>query len=91
MHGYVIASKMVMTDKLPPKRVYREEPDEEGDTGWRIFSGLEDEKYMNEPSNFGIYDIANIAMLDESLKDILSSPAGTEYIKSAEEKGWKKI
>jgi hypothetical protein len=91
IQGYVIANKMVMTGKLPLLRVYREKPDEVGDTGWRIFSGTEDESFANEPANFGIYDIKEVVALDETVKEILGAPAGVEYVKATAASAWEKI
>lgn len=91
VQGYVIANKMVMAGKLPVLRVYREKPDEVGDTGWRIFSGTEDESYANEAANFGIYDILEVVKMDGALKEIFEAPAGVEYIKDTVTSAWEKI
>ncbi|MDR3208637.1 MAG: DUF2185 domain-containing protein [Rickettsiales bacterium] len=33
------------------KFLYREKPDNEDDSGWRMFTGLEDDDYANDPKN----------------------------------------
>lgn len=39
--GYIIASRQVTECGKPIGYMYREEPDDESDSGWRVFSGDE--------------------------------------------------
>lgn len=57
--------------------MYREEPDNTQDSGWRFFCGEEDNAYIADPENIGIYDISTIIDLDESVCPYLELPAGT--------------
>ena len=41
--------------------MYREKQKDPMDSGWRFFSGLEDDEYMSDNSNHGIYDVNTIA------------------------------
>ena len=55
--------------------MYREEPDNDIDSGWRFMSGVnEDDDYMDDPSNTGIYDVNTIANYDRSIIPYLNSP-----------------
>ncbi|WP_156300465.1 DUF2185 domain-containing protein [Streptobacillus canis] len=48
------------------------------DSGWRFFAGDEDENYLKNPDNFGVYKLSIICNLDKNVKEILKSPYGTE-------------
>ena len=74
--GYVIASKLVGTERRPVRFLYREEPDDaKGDSGWRIFSGYEDQAYADDSKNFALYDANTIAEIDPSIIPLLQTPA----------------
>ena len=76
--GYVFASKMLITQKLPVLFMYRE-TGKAGDSGWRFFSGQEDQDYTDNPDNIGIYDIQSIIDIDDSIIPYLDSQPGTAY------------
>jgi hypothetical protein len=59
--------------------LYREPPDEERDSGWRFFSGLESDEYANDSSNLAIYDVNTIANYDPEVIHWLDSPFGSAY------------
>jgi len=48
--------------------MYREQPDNDVDSGWRFMAGYETDDYMNNPSNHGIFDVNTIANYDEDIK-----------------------
>ncbi len=70
--GYVFATKMLVEQRLPVLFMYRERG-EEGDSGWRFFSGLEDLAYIDNLDNIEIYDIETILEIDESIRPYLQS------------------
>ena len=59
--------------------LYRETPDDDWDTGWRFFSGLESDDYVNDPENLEIYDVNTIANYDPDIIPLLESPVGSEF------------
>jgi hypothetical protein len=73
--GYVIASNEVMLLSKPIGYFYREEPDEEKDSGWRFFSGEETEEYMEESKNFAMYNAKTIIEKDPMIVEYF----GREY------------
>lgn len=75
--GYVLATRMLVDGKKKVRYMYREEPDNTQDSGWRFFCGEEDSAYIAGPENIGIYDISTIINLDESVCPYLELPAGT--------------
>ena len=40
--------------------MYKEEPDNDVDSGWRFFSGFETDEYVNNPKNIEVYDVNTI-------------------------------
>lgn len=58
--------------------MYREEPDEQMDSGWRFFSGTEDQDYIDDPKNIMIYNVNTNANYDRAIIRYLDLPFGTE-------------
>lgn len=77
--GYVIAPKIVVDEKRKIRFMYREEPDNNQDSGWRFFSGDEEQEYVDNPDNLGIYDINTIIMFDQDIEEFLDSDVGKAY------------
>ena len=75
--GYAMAPKETISRKLPICYMYREEPDNMYDSGWRFFAGCETDEYVNDPDNIGIYDLSTIESIYPYLSYFLSLPAGT--------------
>lgn len=75
--GYVLATKMLVDGKKKVRYMYREEPDNAEDSGWRFFCGEEDNAHIADPENIGIYDISTIIDLDESVCPYLELPSGS--------------
>lgn len=62
--------------------MYREEPDNEIDSGWRFMAGNESEEYMNDPDNSAIYDVNTIANYDPDIVPFLAAPLGSAFERS---------
>jgi hypothetical protein len=58
--GYVLAPKVLVNNKLKIRFMYREKPDNDNDSGWRFFSGDEDQEYVDNPNNIAIYDVETV-------------------------------
>ena len=59
--------------------MYREAPDRDVDSGWRFTSGFEDDAYMDNPDNHGIYDVNTIANYDPDIIPFLDAPTGSAF------------
>ena len=68
---------------------YREKPDNEIDSGWRCFVGVENQEYVDNPANLLLYSIEDIIKLDDSIKSILNSEINTAFEKV--DTGFKQI
>jgi hypothetical protein len=49
------------------------------DSGWRLFAGDESQEYVNDPQNSGIYQPAQILMIDDSIAELLQQPVGAAF------------
>lgn len=74
--GFVLATKMLVDGKRKVCYMYREDPTNPQDSGWRFFCGEEDDNYANNPDNIAIYDINTILEIDKSVLPYLNCPAG---------------
>ena len=79
--GYCMASDDITVKHKPIGYMYRETPDDADDSGWRFFSGEETQEYVDDPQNFGIFDVNTIANYDSAIIPYLKSPAGSELVR----------
>ncbi len=85
--GYAIVSDKVAKEGLPVRFLYREDPDAAfpPDSGWRAFSGYEDDAYCNHADNFHFYSLVRLANYQPELAELLHSPAGSVFEKALEQ------
>jgi hypothetical protein len=74
----------LVTDKITVEGMkvgfmYREEPEDEDDSGWRFMSGTEDEDYMDNPENYLICDVNVVANYDKAIIPMIKKPVGSEW------------
>ncbi|WP_093668736.1 DUF2185 domain-containing protein [Tenacibaculum sp. MAR_2009_124] len=79
--GAIFISNRILQDKYPPKWMYREEPREEGGSGWRVFSGDEEEEFLDNHDNFKLVTADQLIAIDDSLKTNLLAPYGFSFEK----------
>jgi len=77
--GSCIASDFITVGGRRICYMYREEPNDALDSGWRFFSGDESQEYADVPSNFAIYDVNTIANYDPDIIEFLDSPPGSAF------------
>jgi hypothetical protein len=63
--------------------MYREEPHNPGDSGWRFFSGSEGGAYLDDPDHSGVYDVNTIANYDPDVVAVLDEPIGSAFERDA--------
>lgn len=78
MFGYVVATKRLIELGGPVRFMYREIPSND-DSGWRFFAGDEDNNYLSDPDNIGIYDISSILAIDTSVEPYLNNGPWVAY------------
>lgn len=82
--GSCIASNKITIEGNKIGYMYREEPSNEVDTGWRFFAGNENEAYTNNPGNFNVFELNTICNYDETIIPYLDNPIGSSFEKNNE-------
>ena len=78
-HGGCIATDMITVEGKPVGYMYREEPNNPQDSGWRFMSGYESQEYMDKTSNHAIYDVNTIANYDPEIIPFLNASIGSAF------------
>lgn len=77
-----IVTDRITVDGCKVGFMYREEPSEKyPDSGWRFMAGDENEDYMNNSQNHGVYQVNTICNYDPDIVPFLDSAPGTAYIR----------
>jgi hypothetical protein len=71
--------------------LYRETPDNDEDSGWRLFSGDETEEYLNNAKNVVICNVGWLLDRDPSLSDIIKANIGSAFERVGPEDRWRKV
>lgn len=87
--GYVLAPKALVNEKKKVRFMYREDPDNKDDSGWRFFSGDEDQEDVDNPENVGIYDIKTIIAVDPDIVKYLDSPYFSAFEKESPDEDFR--
>jgi len=72
-------TRRVLDDGAPVGYLYREDPDGEEDSGWRITANDEDQSYMDNADNLAYVSLGAVLNLDNAFVDLLDEPAGAAY------------
>jgi hypothetical protein len=75
-------TRRVIDDDCPVGYLYREEPDDEEDSGWRITANDESEDYMDDAKNLAYVSLGVVLNLDDSFIDLLDEPMGCAYVRN---------
>lgn len=78
-YGGCIATDRILVDGAKVGVMRRDEPINQVDSGWQFMAGDEDENYMDENSNHGIYDVNTIANYDPDIIPFLDAPTGSAF------------
>lgn len=85
-----LATDRILVDGMKVGYMYREEPDADKvdyDSGWRFLAGDEDEEYIGNPENSGVYSLNTVANYDPDIISLLRSAYNTAFIRD-EDGGW---
>ncbi|PHV09870.1 hypothetical protein CSQ89_19315 [Chitinimonas sp. BJB300] len=83
-HGLAMVSDMVTVEGYTVAYMYRDEPEDADDSGWRFFAGNESDAYIDNAKNFSLLDVNVIANYDETIIPLLDSPVGSAFDKGEE-------
>ncbi|MCG7532327.1 DUF2185 domain-containing protein [Psychrobium sp. MM17-31] len=76
--GYVIVSNEIIQQGKRIVYFYREQPINNDDSGWRFFSGEENQEYVDNPDNFAMYNATSIVDVAPEVAEFLSLPYPAE-------------
>lgn len=69
----------VLHDGEPIGYLYREEPDFDRDSGWRILAGDESDEYMEDSKNLHFVSLGAVLNRDDSIVSLLDSSTGAAF------------
>ena len=75
--GGCLATDRITVDGQRVGYMYRESPHNPLDSGWRFFSGDEDDAYMADNGHHDVYDVNTIANCDPEIIPLLDAPEGS--------------
>src|SRR5215813_12822562 len=81
--GACLATDRITVEGRKVGYMYREKPTFPQDTGWRFFAGDEDQKYIDDLGNSGVYAVNTIANYDPDIIPHLFTPAPCAFEKIA--------
>jgi len=72
-------TQRVLRDGSPVGYLYREDRDNDRDSGWRLFAGDEGPEYMDDPDNVAFVSLGAVLNRDDSFLALLESPVGSAF------------
>lgn len=75
--GYSIVSNKISREGKPVGFMYREEPFDEEDSGWRFLEGSETEDYLDNEDNSKAISVNAVANHDQAIIPYLKARTGT--------------
>ncbi|OBK24405.1 hypothetical protein A5634_03510 [Mycobacterium asiaticum] len=69
------ATDRITVDGRPVGYMYRD------DSGWNFFAGDEDQAYVDNPDNIGLFTLNDIANYDHTVRPYLHAPPGTAWLR----------
>lgn len=89
--GYCMVSNTIVVDGQKVGFMYREEPDNNDDSGWRFLSGTEHQNYVDNPKNSSEVEVNVVANYDAAIIPYLSYPFGTDLERKPGTDDFRKI
>lgn len=82
---YAIVSHKIVEEGLPIRFMYREhQGDLPFDSGWRVFSGTEDDEYMNNSENFSFQSLTRLTHYQADVGELFWADIGSVFEKKKE-------
>lgn len=77
--GLCFVTKRVLEDGAPVGYLYREEPDNDDDSGWRFTANDESDAYVNDSANVALVSLGAVLSVHDRYIGLLDSPAGSAF------------
>ena len=88
---YYFDTKVIVSDDVLEKREFnfllRDHSHGEGDSGWSILSGFEDDDFLSDSENFRVLSLGVILNIDDSILEFIEEPPLCAYERSKEGEG----
>ncbi len=89
--GPILASDHVAKEKRKVCWMFRQSPDHEHDSGWRVFSGDETQEYADDPNHLAWYNASTIIEIDPSIVPCLDAPVGSAFERNSGDDEFAKV
>jgi len=86
-----LVSAMVFKTGERMRFAYREAPDHDEDSGWRMFTGHESQDYNDDPGNIRVCIVGALLDRDPSLYDFIREPAGAVFERRVDGDPWVRV
>lgn len=86
-----MVSRMVTADNKPILWIFRDEPEDKEDSGWRIFSGDEEEDYFDEEDNFDWLTVAELLEKEPTIEPFIKHNPNSEFERDSVEDAWVEV
>ncbi len=86
-----IVSKMCFEKGECVRFLYREQPDNDEDSGWRVFTGTETDDYVDDPDNFLFMNVGYLLNKDPSLLEPLKEDIGAVFERQEKDEPWERV
>ncbi|MEH6444244.1 MAG: DUF2185 domain-containing protein [Oceanospirillaceae bacterium] len=87
-----LVSKLCFEEELPIRFIYKTVPEHLNDTGWRMYTGYEDDEYLaNELANLVPVPVNKMCEMDSSLEPLVEYNAGTVWERTPQEEEWLRV
>jgi hypothetical protein len=80
-YGACFATDRITVDGERVGYMYRKEPDNDHDSGWRFTAGTESEAYMDDPAHSSITHVSTVASIDPDIVPFVDAPVGTILVR----------
>lgn len=84
-------TKRVLDEGHKVGYLYRDAPDEERDSGWRITSNTESDEYMEDSNNIAYVSLGAVLSRDDSFIELLDQPEGSAFIRDTETGAFSRV
>jgi hypothetical protein len=74
----------VLKDGAPVGYLYREMPDQQDDSGWRITAGDETDEYMDDSPNSAYVSLGAVLSKDDSFRHLLETCSPCAFVRNGE-------
>ena len=78
---FAFVSKKITQEGWKVGYMFRDDPEEDDDSGWQFFAGDEDDDYSDDPDNVEMIPVAAAVELDPVVMNYLGSPVGASFVR----------